>query len=46
MLHTTGFDGVPGGVTGVVYSELFWVLSNFVIFTRDAIVGMTMSGSN
>ena len=46
MLHITGFDGVLGGVTGVVYSVVFGVLSNFVIFTLDAIVGMTTSGSN
>ena len=31
MLHITGFDGVLGGVTGVVYSVAFGVLSNFVI---------------
>ena len=46
MLHITGFDGVLGGVTGVVYSVVFGVLSNFVIFTLDAIVGMKTSGSN
>ena len=33
MLHITGFDGVRGGVTGVVYSVVFGVLSNFMIFT-------------
>ena len=31
MLHITGFDGVLGGMTGVVYSVVFGVLSNFVI---------------
>ena len=46
MLHVTGFDGVLGGVTGVVYSVVCGVLSNFVIFTLDVIVGMTTSGSN
>ena len=46
MLHITGFDGVLGGVTGVVYSVVLGVLSNFVIFTLDAIVGMTTSDSN
>ena len=46
MLHITGFDGLLVGVTGVVYSVVFDVLSNFVIFTLDAIVGMTTSGSN
>ena len=46
MLHITGFDGVLGVVTGVVYSVVFGVLSNFVIFTLDAIVGMTTSGRN
>ena len=46
MLHMTGFDGVLGGVTGVVYSVAFDILSNFVIFTSDVIVGITTSGSN
>ena len=46
LLHITGFDSVLGGVTGVVYSVVFGVMSNFVIFTLDAIVGMTTSGSN
>ena len=46
MLHITGFDGVLGGVTGVVFSVVCGVLSNFVIFTLDVIVGMTTSGSN
>ena len=46
MLHITGFDGVLGGVTGDVYSVVFDVLSNFVIFTSDVIVGMTTSHSN
>ena len=46
MLHITGFDGVLGGVTGVVYSVVFGVSSTFVKFTLDAIVGMTTFGSN
>ena len=46
MLHITGFDGVLDGVTGVVYSVVFGVLSNFVIFTSDVIMGITTSGSN
>ena len=46
MLHIIGFDGALGGVTGVVYSVVFGVLSTFVIFTLDAIVGMTNFGSN
>ena len=33
MLHITGFDGVLGGVTEIVCSVVFGVLSNFVIFT-------------
>ena len=41
-----GFDGVLGGVTGVVYSVGFGVLSTVVIFTLDVIVGMTALGSN
>ena len=44
MLCITGFDGVLGGVTGVVYSVVFGVLSTFVIFTLDTIMGMTTSG--
>ena len=40
------FDGVLSGVTGVVYSVVFGVLSTFVIFTLDAIMGMTTLGSN
>ena len=40
MLHITGFDGVLGGVTGVVYSVVFGVLSHFVIFISDVIVGI------
>ena len=46
MLHITGFNGELGGVTGVVYSVVFCVLSNFVIFTSDVILGITTSGSN
>ena len=46
MLHITSFDGVLGGVTGVVYSVVFGGLSTFFIFTLDAIVGMTTLGSN
>ena len=46
MLCISGFDGVLGGVTGVMYSVVFSVLSTFVIFTLDAIVGMTTLGSN
>ena len=46
MLHITGFDGVLGGVTGVVYSVVFGVLSNLVKFTLDTIVGMATFGSN
>ena len=46
MLHISGFDGVLGCVTGVVYSVVFGVLSSYVIFTLDAIVGMTTLGSN
>ena len=46
MLHIIGFDGVLGGVTGVVYSVVFGVLSTLVNFTLDVIVGMTTSGSN
>ena len=46
MLCIIGFDGVLGGITGVVYSGAFAVLSTFVIFTLDAIVGMTTLGSN
>ena len=46
MLCITGFDGVLGGVTGTVYIVVFGVLSTFVIFTIDAIVGMTTLGSN
>ena len=45
MLCITSFDGVLGGVTGVVYSVVFGVLSTAVIFTLDAIVGMTTLGS-
>ena len=46
MLCITGFDGALGGVMGAVYSVVFAVLSTFVIFTLDAIVGMTTLGSN
>ena len=40
------FDGVLGGVTGVVYSVLFGVLLTLVNFTLDAILHMTTFGSN
>ena len=46
MLHITGFNGVVGGVTGVLYGVVFGVLSNFVIFISDVIVGITTLGSN
>ena len=46
MLHITGFDGVLGGIRGVVYSVVIVVLSTLVNFTLDAIVGMTTFGSN
>ena len=46
MLCITGFDGVLGGVTGVVYSIVFGVSSAFVKFTLHVIVGMTTFGSN
>ena len=35
-----------GGVTGIVYSVGFGVLSTVVIFTLDATLGMTTLGSN
>ena len=44
--HITGFDGVLGGVTWVMYSVVFGVLSTLVKLTLDAIVGMTTFGSN
>ena len=46
MLCIIGFDGVLGGVPGVVYSVGFGVLSTLVNFTLDAIVDMTTFGSN
>ena len=46
MLHIIGFDGVLGGVSGVVYSVVFGVLSTLVNFTLNAIVGVTTFGSN
>ena len=46
MLYIIGFDGVLGGVTGVVYIVVFGVLSSLVNFTLDTIVGMTSFGSN
>ena len=46
MLHIIGFDSMLGGVTGVVYSVVFGVLSTLVNFTLDATVGMTTFGSN
>ena len=46
MLCIIGFDGVLGGVTGVVYSVVFGVLSTMVNFTLDAIGGMTTFGNN
>ena len=46
MLCIIGFDGVLGSVTGVMYSVVFGVLSTFVIFTLDAIVGITTLGTN
>ena len=46
MLHIIGFDGVLDGVTAVVYSVVFGVLSTLVKFTLDAIVGMMTFGSN
>ena len=44
MLCITGFDGVLGDVTGVVYSLVFGVLSTLVNLTLHAIVGMTTFG--
>ena len=44
MLYIIGSDGVLGGVTGVVYSVVFGVLSTLVNFTLDAIVGMNCAG--
>ena len=46
MLCTIGFNGVLGGMIGVVYSVVFGVLSTLVNLTLDAIVGMTTFGSN
>ena len=46
MLHMIGFDGVLGGVMGTVCSVVFGVLSTFVNFTWDAILGITTCGSN
>ena len=46
MLHIVGFDGVLGGMIGVVCSVVFGVLSVVVNFTWDAILGMTACGSN
>ena len=46
MLCIIGFDGVLGGVTGVVYSVVFGVLSTLINFTLDTIVGLTTFGSN
>ena len=46
MVCIIGFDGVLGDVTRVVYSVVFGVLSSLVIFTLDAIVGMTTLGNN
>ena len=46
VLYIIGFDGVLGGVTGVVYSVVFGVLSTLVKLTLDAIVGMATFGSN
>ena len=39
MLHMIGFDGVLGGVMDTVCSVVFGVLSTFVNFTWDAILG-------
>ena len=46
MLCMIGFDGVLGGVMGTVCSVMFGVLSTFVNFTWDGILGMTTCGSN
>ena len=38
MLHIIDFDGVLGGVTEVVYSVVFGILSTLASFTLDAIM--------
>ena len=46
MLCNVAFDAVLGGVMGTVCSVVFGVLSTFVNFTWDGILGMTTCGSN
>ena len=46
VLHMIGFDGVLGGMMGAVCSVVLGVLSTFVNFTWDAIVGMKTCGNN
>ena len=45
MCCSIAFDGVLGGVVGTVCSVVFGVLSSFVNFTWDGILGMTTCGS-
>ena len=46
MLCNVAFDGVLGGVMGPLCSVVFQVLSSFVNFRWDGILGMTAWGSN
>ena len=43
---SVAFDGVLGGVMGIVCIVVFWVLSSFVNFVWYGIFGMTTCGSN
>ena len=43
---SVAFDGMLGGVIGIVCSVVFGFLSNFVNFMSYGIFGMTTCGSN
>ena len=43
---SAGFDGCLGGVMGILCTVVFGVLSSFVNFIWDGILGMKTCGSN
>ena len=46
LLYNVAFDGVLGGVMGTVCCIVFGILSSFLDFIWDGILGMTTCGSN